>query len=128
MDKLIELDMVAALWPQPYAGSVVQPETPLLRLCHWYFKPLSPPQAFNALVIDLPAGISQQSCDSTIPTSTILSDQFDHVCHKAIFIFAAPWSTSLRGPVLAKYATDTTFRQVQFAVYMINALTTTGGA
>ena len=108
MDKLIELDMVAALWPQPYAGSVVQPETPLLRLCHWYFKPLSPPQAFNALVIDLPAGISQQSCDSTIPTSTILSDQFDHVCHKAIFIFAAPWSMSFHGSMLAKDTTNLT--------------------
>ena len=60
--------------------------------------------------------------------STILPDQFDHVRHKALFIFAAPWSPSLRGSVLAKYATDTTFRQVQFAAHMINADTATRGA
>ena len=89
---------------------------------HWDFQAAT----FNALVINLPAGISQQSCD--IPISTILSDQFDHVRYKAIFIFAAPWSSSLRGSVLAKYATDTTFRQVQFAAHMINADTATRGA
>jgi hypothetical protein len=88
----------------------------------------TPPQTFNALVINLPAGISQQSCDPTIPISTILSDQFDHVCHKAVFIRAAPWSSSLRGSVLAKYATNTTFRQVQFVTHMIDADPTTRGA
>ena len=111
-----------------YAGPVVQPEAAFLRLFHWDFQPLTPPQTFNALVINLPAGISQQSCDPAIPISTILSDQFDHVRYKAIFIFAAPWSSSLRGSVLAKYATDTTFRQVQFAAHMINADTATRGA
>jgi len=128
MDKIIRPDVVTVLWPQPYAGSVVQPEAAFLRLFHWDFQPLTPPQTFNALVINLPAGISQQSCDPAIPISTILSDQFDHVRYKAIFIFAAPWSSSLRGSVLAKYATDTTFRQVQFAAHMINADTATRGA
>ncbi len=46
--------MVVVLWPQPYAGPIVQPETAFLRLFHGYFQPLTPPQAFNALVIDLP--------------------------------------------------------------------------
>ena len=32
----------------------------------------------RALIIDLPARISQQSCDPTIPISTIQSDQFDY--------------------------------------------------
>jgi hypothetical protein len=99
-----------------------------LRLFHWHFQPLTPPQAFNALVIDLPAGISQQCGDPTIPISTILPDQFDYVRHKAVFIFAAPWSPSLRGSVLSKYATNTTFRQIQFAAHMINADTATRGA
>ncbi len=40
----------------------------------------------------------------------------------------APWSSSLRGSVLSKYATNTTFRQIQFAAHMINADTATRGA
>ena len=73
-----------------------------LWLFHWDFQPLTPPQAFNTFVIDLPTGISQQSCDPTVSISTILSHQFDHVRHKAFFIRAAPWPSSLRGTVLAK--------------------------
>jgi hypothetical protein len=65
---------------------------------------------------------------STIAISTILSDQFNHVCHKAVSISAAPRSTSLRGSALAKDATDTTFGQAQFAAHMINADTATRGA
>jgi hypothetical protein len=95
MDKIIRPDVVTVLWPQPYAGSVVQPEMSFLRLFHWHFQPLTPPQAFNSLVIDLPAGISQQSRDPTVAISTILSCQFDHVRHQAFFIFPAPWSMPL---------------------------------
>ena len=56
---VIRPDMIAVLWPQPHTGSVIQPEPPFLRLFHRYFQPLTSPQAFNALVIYLPAGISQ---------------------------------------------------------------------
>ena len=79
VNKVIRLDMIAVLWPQPQAGSVIQPESPFLGLFHRYFQPLTSPQAFNALVIDLPAGISQQSRNPAISISTILSHQFDHV-------------------------------------------------
>ena len=70
------------------------------------------------------------SPDASVLTEiqSLSPDQFDHVRHKAVFIFAAPWSPSLRGSVLSKYATNTTFRQIQFAAHIINADTATRGA
>ena len=62
---------------------------PFFRLFHWHSQPLTPPQALNALVIDLPAGIFQQCCDPAVSISTILSHQVDHVGHKALFIRTA---------------------------------------
>jgi hypothetical protein len=96
VNKVIRPDMIAVLWPQPQAGSVIQPEPPFLGLFHRYFQPLTSPQAFNALVSDLPAGISQQSRNPAISISTILSHQFDHVRHQALFIRSAPWFAALR--------------------------------
>jgi hypothetical protein len=87
--------MVAVFWPQSYAGPVIQPKPSLFWLLHWHFQPLTSPQTLNALVIDLPAGISQQNCDSAVAVSTILTHQLDHVRHQAIFVCTAPWWASL---------------------------------
>jgi hypothetical protein len=97
-------------------------------LLHGHFQPLTPPQALNALVIDLPASISQQSCDPTVSISTILSRQFDHVRHKAFFICTAPWSAALRRSMLAKYTTNPALGYRQLAKHLIDAGTTTCGA
>jgi hypothetical protein len=94
----------------------------------WHFQPLTSPQALNALVIDLPTGISQQNCDPTVSISTMLSHQLDHVRHQALFICAPPWLASLCRSVLAKYLTDPTLRYLQLATHMINADPTTRGA
>ncbi len=98
------------------------------RLLHGHFQPLTSPQALNALVINLPAGISQQCCDPTVSVSTILSHQVDHVRHKALFTRTAPRLTSLGRSMLAKYVTDTTLRYVQIAPHLIDADPTTRGA
>jgi len=99
MDKIIRPDVVTVLWPQPYAGSVVQPETSFLRLFHWHFQPLTPPQAFNALVIDLPAGISQH-------LSTMRRSDDTHIDHTAGPVRSCPpqGGLHLRGPVVAVVA------------------------
>lgn len=49
--EVIGPDMVAKLWPQPNARSIVQPEPPFLRLFHWYFEPFAPPQTLNTFVV-----------------------------------------------------------------------------
>jgi hypothetical protein len=97
-------------------------------LFRWHFQPLTSPQALNALVIDPPAGISQQSCNPTIAISTILAHQFDHVCHQAIFVCTAPWSASLGRTVLTKDQTDPALGYIQLATHSVDAGSTTRGA
>ena len=43
MDKIIGPDVVAALWPQPHARTIIQPEPTFLRLFHRHFQPLTFP-------------------------------------------------------------------------------------
>tara|TARA_B100001179_G_scaffold195052_1_gene153130 strand:+ start:561 stop:845 length:285 start_codon:yes stop_codon:yes gene_type:complete len=71
---------------------------------------------------------SQQSGDPTVSISTILSRQFDHVRHKAFFICAAPWLTSLCRSMLTKYTANSALGNHQLAKHLIDASTTTCGA
>ena len=127
MDKIIGPDMVAVLWPQPYAGSVRSTRDALSSLFHWYFQPLSPPQAFNALVIDLqPASLSK---------AAIRRYPYRPYCRTSSIMSATRRSSSSRPRGRRRCVdrcwpstrTDTTFRQVQFATDMINADTATSG-
>jgi hypothetical protein len=93
--KVIRPNVVPILRLQTNARTVVQPEPSFLRLFHWYFEPLMSPQAFDTLVVDLPSGVSEQSCDPTVAVTTILARQFDHVGHQAVFISAANWQPPL---------------------------------
>jgi hypothetical protein len=71
--------MIAVFRPQPNARPIIEPEPPLLWLFHWYFQPLSPPQPLHALVIHMPACISQQRRDPTVAISAILTGQLNHI-------------------------------------------------
>jgi hypothetical protein len=66
--------------------------------------------------------------DPTVSISTILSRQFDHVRHKAFFICAAPWLTSLCRAMLTKYTANSALGNHQLAKHLIDASTTTCGA
>ena len=74
-----------------------------------------------ALVVDLPAGISPQSCDPTVAISTILSHQRDHVRQQTIFVCAAPRLVSLDRSMLAKNPTGPPLRYLQLVTHVINA-------
>ena len=120
--------MIAVSRTQPDARSIVQPKSPLLRLFHWHFQPLSPPQSLNALVVNLPTCISQQRGDPTIAISAILTGQLDHVGHQPFFIRATNWYLTLSGSVLPQNATSAAFRDIQLSTNTINASTATSGA
>ena len=117
--------MVAVFWPQPYAGPVFQPEPSLLGLFHGYFQPLTPPQALNALIIDQPTGVSQQSRDPAVSIAAILPRQYDHIRPQTAFVRSAPWTPPLSGAMRAKHTANPAFGYRQHATDMINADTTT---
>jgi hypothetical protein len=109
MHEVVRPDMVAMLRPQPDARPVIQPEPPLLWLFHWHFQPLSSPQPFDALVVHMPASISQQRSDPTIAVAAILPGQFDHVGNQSLFISTTNWHLTLCGSVLSQNATRSAF-------------------
>ncbi len=120
--------MVAVLRPQPDAGSVIQPEPPFPRLLRWHFQPLPSPQPFHALVVHMPASISQQGCDPTVAVATILARKLDHVRYQALFVSPAPRQLTLCRAVLAQHPASTTFRDAQLVADKFDTSSTTGGA
>ena len=71
--------MIATLWPEADAGSVIQPQ-PLASGCFMrYLQPLTAPQAFDPLIDSMPSGISQHRGDPTITVPPVLPSQFDHI-------------------------------------------------
>jgi hypothetical protein len=68
MDKIIRPDMVLI-----FSVSVTKPQSGLLRLFGWNLKSYFSPNPSHPLMINLPAFLIQQSCDSLIPISTILT-------------------------------------------------------
>ena len=89
MDEVIGPDVVRPLGTQPDAGAVVQPQTVPLRLFLGHLQPLAPPQALDPLVVDLPAGDTQQGRDAPIAVAAILAGQLGHVRNQAILVGTA---------------------------------------
>jgi hypothetical protein len=128
MDEVIAPDMIATLWPQPNAGSVIQPKPSLLRLFCRHFKPLPPPKPFNPLVIDLPTRIPQQSRNPAIAVAAILAGKRDHIGNKTHLVGTASWRLPLRRSMLLQNPANTTLRHRHLAAHKINTGTATGGA
>jgi hypothetical protein len=60
LDEVVTPNMIAMLWSQPDAGSVVEPEPASRLLLPGYFQPLTAPDPLDAITSDLPAGVGQQ--------------------------------------------------------------------
>ncbi len=98
------------------------------RLLRWHFQPLTPPQTLDALVVDLPARISQQGGDPAVAVAPILAGQFDHVGNQSIFVSPASRQLPLRRAMLAQHPAGPTFRQTQFLADQVDTGTTARGA
>src|SRR5215471_4870760 len=64
LDKVVGPDVIAVLRPQPDARSVGQPQPASFGLFIGDLQPLASPDALDPLVVDYPARLAQQSCDS----------------------------------------------------------------
>ena len=109
LHEVIGPDVIGPLRSETDAGSVVQPEPPALFLLRWDFQPFTLPDPFNALVVDVPAGVLQQTGDDPVSVVTILAGKDDDVLGQLLLIGPPAWNLALRGSVLTKYETGPTF-------------------
>lgn len=86
LDKIIGPDMVGVFRSKPDTRSVIQPETPSLRLFLGNLQPLPPPDALDALGIHRPALRSQHRRDPAIAIAAIPGSEPDGVGGERLFI------------------------------------------
>ncbi len=97
-------------------------------MAHWYLQPLEPPQALDPLVVDLPAGLTQQGRDPAIAVATVLARQLDHVRDKPFLVCAASWHVALGRAILTQNTTGTTLGYPELITDMVNTLAAARGA
>jgi len=125
MHEVVGPDVIGVRCAQPDARPFIQPQTALPGLLVWNLKPLTAPQSFHPLIIDLPTRVTQQGCNASIAIPTILPSQFDHVLDEPILIGATSGNMALRGTVLTKQATGPAFRNAKRVTHLIDAFAAT---
>ncbi len=125
LDKVIGPDMVRTFGSQTDARPVVQPEPSFLSLLLRHFKPLTPPDPLDPLMVHTPACVVEQTGDCPVAIAAILARQLDDVCGQLTFIAPALWNLSLLRTVLTKSAASAAFGYAEVLPDLINALATT---
>ncbi len=128
LDKVVTPDVVRIFRPQPDAGSVVEPEPPLLRLLLRHFQPLLPPDPLHPFAVHFPAGIPQKSRDAPIAIAAILESKRDDVGGQGRLVIWGGGDLALGGAVLAENPADPSLGQAQFGSHVLHARTAAGGA
>ena len=105
LDKVVGPDVIAVFWPKTDARSVIEPQPPALGLFGGDLQTLSPPEALDPLVIDLPPRPAQELRDLAIAVAAVLPGQGDHVGGQPLFVFRAPRHLALRRAVLTEHHT-----------------------
>ena len=77
LDEVIGPDVVLLTGSEAYARAIVEPEAPPLGLLGRDLQPQVPPDAFHALVIDMPAFGSEQGCNPPVAITAIEASQTD---------------------------------------------------
>ena len=107
---------------------LVEPEPTSLRLLHGNLEPLTTPQAFDPLVVQLPPGISKHGGDPAISVTTILPGQLDHIPHQQFFIVTGLRNVAMRRSVLFQNQAGATFGDFELAPHQIDAAAAPCGA
>jgi hypothetical protein len=114
---------------KPHAGTIGQPEPPLLRLLCRNLQPLAPPDPLDPLVVHHPAGgRTQKLRDLPIAIPAILANQFGHVLDEGLFIVRPLGASALRRTMLPENAANPPLGQLQFRPDMVDAGATPRGA
>jgi hypothetical protein len=114
--------------PESDTGPIIEPQTTPLRLLLGNLQSLLTPDAFNTLVIHLPAFSPQKDCNSTITITPVCAGKPDNFSPEQRFIVCHNGTMSLGRSGLANHSTGTTLRYAKFAPQVFNALPAPGGA
>jgi hypothetical protein len=117
MHKIARPDMMAMCWAQSHTRTLSQPNATALFI-YRNLQPLTPPQAFNALVIDLSAWFAQQCRNSPIAVTTILPCQINGVGNQLGFNREPLGHAALCRSMLVNDATNPAFRYRHSAMYL----------
>jgi len=128
LDKVVGPDVVAVLGPEPDARSVIQPKASALGLPGGDLQPLASPDPLDPLVVDQPAGPTQQRGDLAIAVAAVLPGQLDDVGGQPLFVVTAPRDLALRRTMLPERRTGTALGDRQYASNMLDAGAATRGA
>lgn len=120
--------MVAVFRAQPDARAVCEPQAPAFWLFVGNLQPLTPPDAFDPLVIHEPARIPQQRGDLAIAVTAVLAGQFDDIGSQPLFIVAAGRRLALRRAMLTERRTGAALGDVKFTSNMLDANASACGA
>ena len=121
--------MVRPLGAKTDTGSVREPKPAALRLFGGNFQPLAPPDPFDPLVVDDPAGgRSQKLRNFPIAVAAILTGELNDVGGQPFFVISPRRYPSLRRTVLSKHTADPSLGQFQLRSNMVNAGSAMRGA
>jgi hypothetical protein len=120
--------MVLVLWATTHAGTVVQPQATSFGLFLWHFQPLTTPDAFHALVVDVPALITEQRGDVPIAITAVLAGQVDNSLRQSILVIAHDQRAALCRSGLPQNAAGPPLRDCQLLLHVPNCLPASFGA
>ena len=112
-DEVIRPDVVAAPRAKTKAGAVVVPDPPSFGLLDRDLQALTPPDPFDALVVDAPPGRLQQRADLAVAIAPILLGQRHEVGRQCFFVITAPRDLALCRAMLTEGPTGATLGDVQ---------------
>ncbi len=128
LDEVGGPQLVAMFRAQPDARAVREPQAPAFRLFVGNLQPLTPPDAFDPLVIHEPACISQQRGDLAIAVPTVLAGQFDDIGGQPILVLAAGRHLALRRAMLTERRAGATLGDMKLTSDMLDANASACGA
>jgi len=128
LDEVVGPDVIAVLRPKTDARSVIEPQPPALGLFGGDLQTLSPPEALDPLVIDLPPRPAQELRDLAIAVAAVLPGQGDHVGSQPLLVFRAPRHLALCRAMLAERRTSAALGDMQVMANMLDTGTPARGA
>ena len=126
--EIVSPDMIAVHRPEADARSIVDPEPPPLWLFLRNLQPLLAPDAFDPLMVDLPAVSFQKGSDPTIPIATVLGCQAHYRLSQELVRLFPLRGEPLSGTGLANDLAGTSLRYTQVSLQTRDASAAPFGA
>ena len=127
-DKVVGPDMVAVLGPEPNAGAVIEPQPGPLGLLAGNLEPLPTPDPLHALVVHIPARVSEQARDPAVAIAAILGSQVEDSPCQGSLVITLDQHPALGGSGLPDHLASPTFRDMKGRCDMADRLPAPFGA